>query len=418
VQQKAVQCFRDYNRAGETDDKGGVHWKAAGSALRVAEDGTMAIAQDSIAGSQEMYIDSGRVATANADLAAATAPLRLTLQGGSVSGGTPNQFDKGSKTLKQVIPVEAKDGTTRMTTPDDCGNAARTVTGAVAEGKQLKGSYQGADGAEKVSRYGDPALMKYEIMVEHFAAQIPDAAGIVDQIAAATSQKSSDWEKIENTYEDDMAPLFKSINQIEKDYMSAKADYAAISAGGDAAKIEAARQKLNSHVTRYKAEMTKLNTIYARKVGSETVKTVWDRFLKNNQISKALVAAVFAPYEALAEVGKLDFDRKVGINRHADPGVGESYTISSGGDPMKDNQGDDIRTWNFHWGGVILKSTTGSDNVTMENYAGNREDQWYFQMYGVPTPGSDRAGQTFQDIHKDTHRQHGQSPTTISTEKA
>jgi hypothetical protein len=106
------------------------------------------------------------------------------------------------------------------------------------------------------------------------------------------------------------------------------------------------------------------------------------------------------------------FDDKVGINRHANPGVGEAYTISSGG-PPKSNRS----TWNFHWGGVIFKSTTGSDNITMENYAGNAPDKYYFQMYGVPTKDNARAGQTFHEQHRDQHAQHGTTPTTLSTEK-
>jgi hypothetical protein len=73
--------------------------------------------------------------------------------------------------------------------------------------------------------------------------------------------------------------------------------------------------------------------------------------------------------------------------------------------------------WNFHWGGVIFKSTTGSDNITMENYAGNAQSEWRLQMYGVPTKDNARPGQTFEEQHRDAHGQHGETPTTLSTEK-
>ena len=69
------------------------------------------------------------------------------------------------------------------------------------------------------------------------------------------------------------------------------------------------------------------------------------------------------------------------------------------------------------YGGVIFKSTTGSDNITMENYAGSGTDEWWLQMYGVPTKGADRTGQTFHEQHRETPGQHGQTPTTLATEK-
>lgn len=39
------------------------------------------------------------------------------------------------------------------------------------------------------------------------------------------------------------------------------------------------------------------------------------------------------------------------------------------------------------------------------------------QMYGVPTAGDERAGQTFQEQHRDIHKQHGEKPTTLTAEK-
>jgi hypothetical protein len=60
---------------------------------------------------------------------------------------------------------------------------------------------------------------------------------------------------------------------------------------------------------------------------------------------------------------------------------------------------------------------SGSDNVTMENYAGSADSDWLIQMYGVPTKGDKKLGQTFHEQHRDVHEQHGVSPTTLSTEK-
>ena len=52
----------------------------------------------------------------------------------------------------------------------------------------------------------------------------------------------------------------------------------------------------------------------------------------------------------------------------------------------------------------------------MENYAGSGDDEWELQMYGVPTVADARNGQTFHEQHYATN-QHGEQPTTMSTEK-
>ena len=114
-----------------------------------------------------------------------------------------------------------------------------------------------------------------------------------------------------------------------------------------------------------------------------------------------------ARYEALSVADKERFDQDTGINRFAAPTVGEGYTMSSGGAPIPGN-----RTWNFHWGGVVMLS--GDDRVTLENYAVGdpavKNSDWEFQMYGF------KAGQTFHEQHQATG-QHGDSPTTLQVEK-
>lgn len=96
-----------------------------------------------------------------------------------------------------------------------------------------------------------------------------------------------------------------------------------------------------------------------------------------------------------------DLLRSWGINRHADPGVGEAFVIhsvaaESGGRITDWDSGRSFAPpWPYHWGGVVAKS--GSDVVTLENYArpggGNRsaDPRWYFQMYGR------KEGQSFHE---------------------
>lgn len=113
-------------------------------------------------------------------------------------------------------------------------------------------------------------------------------------------------------------------------------------------------------------------------------------------------------YEALSTAEKDRFDREAKINRYATPGVGEGFTMSSGGSPMGP------MTWNFHWAGVIMAS--GSDRVTLENYSVSnpavQNAEWGFEMYGSAA----KANQTFYEQHR-ASGQHGVAPTAMSVSK-
>jgi len=115
-------------------------------------------------------------------------------------------------------------------------------------------------------------------------------------------------------------------------------------------------------------------------------------------------------YNKMSEAKREEVDKYLKINKFAAPTVGQGYTMSSGG---TNYPGQD--TWNFHWGGVVMKSTDQQDTVTLENYAvpGNVENKkWDFAMYGTAA----KKGQTFHEQHHDT-KQHGDRPTTMVIEK-
>lgn len=134
-------------------------------------------------------------------------------------------------------------------------------------------------------------------------------------------------------------------------------------------------------------------------------------------------------YAALGEEGRAAFDKHVGINRFANPDIGDAYTMATESKmPGFKRSGF---TWNFHWAGVVAKD--GDENITLEGYAVDmskaiakaRKDlkgdalkkelarlrkygseyidrDWTFQMYGQD------AGQTFHDEHLEggTHGSH------------
>jgi len=111
-------------------------------------------------------------------------------------------------------------------------------------------------------------------------------------------------------------------------------------------------------------------------------------------------------YNTRSEDKRDEIDKYLKINRYANPEVGQGYTMSSGGEKYSG-----VSTWNFHWGGVVMKSDDKTDNVTLENYAVGdasvQNKKWDFAMYGTS-----KKGQTFHEQHHDT-KQHGKTPTTM-----
>ena len=118
--------------------------------------------------------------------------------------------------------------------------------------------------------------------------------------------------------------------------------------------------------------------------------------------------AAWAAYQALSAADKDGFDRSVGLNQYATPDVGEAYSIVANKDEVID-QG----VWNFHWGGVVMKS--GGDTVTLENFAGSGATAWDFQMYGPAA----KPGQTFHEQQASRTKadgvtpEYGDHPTTL-----
>jgi hypothetical protein len=106
--------------------------------------------------------------------------------------------------------------------------------------------------------------------------------------------------------------------------------------------------------------------------------------------------------DALPAKTRQDYDYLVGINRFAQPGVGEAYAMSSGPERWTH--------YNFHFGAVVM--TSGSDRVTLENFADLGTTDWGFHMYGPAA----KEGQTFHEQNKETGAQ-GTDPMTMTTRK-
>jgi hypothetical protein len=103
-------------------------------------------------------------------------------------------------------------------------------------------------------------------------------------------------------------------------------------------------------------------------------------------------------YDRLSPEDRGRFDKMVGINKYAKVKTGEAFAIATGPESQR---GD----WKFHIGGVVM--TSGTDQVTLENYAQQPGSEWTFQMYGTV-----KEGQTFHEQHFDTDM-HGTRPITM-----
>lgn len=146
---------------------------------------------------------------------------------------------------------------------------------------------------------------------------------------------------------------------------------------------------------------------YQDKIASEPDERKHGRLRKMQEVSWR---KMLETYDRLPTKTKTEFDKQLGINAFANPDIGEGYTISSGGNyhhGMKD------QTWNFHWAGVVMKSSNGKDNVTLENYAvGDWDAQnsdWAFAMYG----SAEEGGQTFHEKMNAT-KGFGRRPTSMA----
>jgi Domain of unknown function (DUF4157) len=159
------------------------------------------------------------------------------------------------------------------------------------------------------------------------------------------------------------------------------------------------------------AEKTTSSVNYATDETTHRGSTLYTPHMMLEEILKSTLdpdaGKAWTKYRAFTPEEKDAFDKKVGINKYADPTVGEAYSIVSNKDELVDGKS----AWNFHWGGVCMKS--GGDHVTMENFAGSGEHAWDFQMYG----SANKAGQTFHEQQEErTHggqAEYGDHPTTI-----
>ena len=149
--------------------------------------------------------------------------------------------------------------------------------------------------------------------------------------------------------------------------------------------MEAALDKLSKATTNVEKELY--------------IDTYWEKATEYGELMMQI-------YNELDPSKKEEIDKYLKINEFANPDVGHGYTMSTGGEGYSGK-----KTWNFHWGGVVMKSDSAKDNITLENYAVGdasvQNEKWDFAMYGT-----EKKEQTFHSEHQKT-KQHGKTPTTM-----
>ena len=415
----AVQCYRD-----RIDDQG--------DPIRLSDDGKMAVFQASEAGSNWACGDPGLIKAASNQLEAAKSVIRLKGEGAAIryehewwlcsqnsKGETVHKpvFNDESVLVKYVManpdlqhfvapsfdapweklevsakfgkmipdgvvqPIKASNLKSQISKPEDgdqpssyteketsgddmklwpdCGRAGRTVSGAdkgTGSGRGgMKARYDDQAAEETFAKHYDPAIQKSEILIAHYSADLKKL-GLMAKI------------ETERTL-----------------YKTKRAAWSSHAGGPKGSAGDKAKKKLYRE------------SVWAAKRMHNYARTV---------------------YDSLTDEQRDAFDKKAGINKYADPEIGEAFHISTHGsehpelNPVGTAPEDRKGTWNFHWAGVIMKSA--GDTMTLEGYADGTSVQnsdWVFQLYGV---GSTEKGKSFHEQHRDVHKQHGTQPTSMA----
>lgn len=115
----------------------------------------------------------------------------------------------------------------------------------------------------------------------------------------------------------------------------------------------------------------------------ETIGTteLWFREILRLAYGDLPVDQLMARYQAQSPEERAAFEQRWGINSAAVPRVGEAVTTMSLYDaPDWQPTAEDDFAWNWHFAACVLAS--GGDYITLENFTGAPEGNWYFAMRG------------------------------------
>ena len=115
--------------------------------------------------------------------------------------------------------------------------------------------------------------------------------------------------------------------------------------------------------------------------GTAGTTELWFREILTMAYGELPTDQLIARYQAQTPEERAAFDMRWGINQQAVPEVGEAVTTMSLRDaPDWESTSEDGFYWNWHFAACVLAS--GGDYITLENFTGAPDGNWYFALYG------------------------------------
>ncbi len=147
-----------------TGSQSPTEWQA-GKPVRVADDGSMAVAEDSRFGGHRFWAQPGRIDSSSQALAKAGSVIRLKKGAGTIEGTAPNG---GRVTLSEVVAENVSNSSSGSTMEiwADCGKSARDVFGiggGRGENYDKVTSVYESDSKQRTTDASGPKGMKEEI---------------------------------------------------------------------------------------------------------------------------------------------------------------------------------------------------------------------------------------------------------------
>lgn len=416
---RVIQPYREY------EDWGG------NGHMRVTEDGKFAVKQEGQYGTKKLYAEAGAIPKNRELFPGSNLQLNIDEHGfNDIKGPHPTR-EATEITLREVDLTDRVNVFEDVQIASDCGKAARFVTGS----NQMIASWTNQQNATQQGAYQDPMVAKYEAIARVLYDPTGEAQTTLDT-AEALRQQLTLLEKKPSTYQAKLSTANpedkKAMQELWKQtepllLQSIKELKLKVQAANAEEKKYYAFQKAMLMLQGVELRVQHADAMYKKlKLKKEELKAAkkTDEEIKNDSDVKKLVADLTVArkavlidehtiylyqYNKLKPEDKDKVDKQMGINRFANPGVGDAFTISTGGEPMPNTDS----VWNFHWAGVVL--TSGADRITLENYASGeaKNTDWHFQVYGVPSNDNERKGQSFHEQHFGVHEQHGTNPTTL-----
>ncbi|APU15680.1 MULTISPECIES: DUF4157 domain-containing protein [Actinoalloteichus] len=339
---------------------------------------------------KDLYAAESVIATANAELEASGAAVRLRKADGEVPG---ELAERGLTKWRPVIVAGGQErGDEDMLSPDQCIEVARDVTGKSLNKVLLAPDEGTTERVEHDQRPDDViGLTSYPRLVTR-PGMTP--GGLARRLPSDDGYLLFSWRNvdvdvdIEEEHEGEVVPAMKAVRTALTD--------AGMPLGHASTLLNAMRsQVLETYPALQQILVDRLEDagVFDREPTDDTKNSIQTTTGNVARLAKSR----YRPYDRPDP----ERDGRLGINESADARVGEALAIystrgRSRAEQVADQESGARPPWAYHFAGVVL--TDGEDKVTLENYnrrgKPNANRMWYFALYG--------PGRTFHEAHRET----------------